>query len=136
MNKKLLIENMKKIKALQAEVQQLKNQLEQMNSQSRKFKKPKRYKITLSEFLNPNTVTIVNTRTQAQYDKLVNACQKIMGISFFSDTAFLLYEKQTCLRCGYLIASNCSSLFSYCDKDFYLSKNYKVYDFSEIDLHK
>lgn len=134
MNNKLLIENMKKIKELQSEVQQLKNQLEQMNSQSRKFKKPKKYKITLTEFLNPNTVTVVNTRTQEQYDKLVNACQKIKGKSFFSDSVFNLYKKQTCLRYG--VINEYNDIFGYCDKDWYLLQKCKVYDFSDIDLHK
>lgn len=136
MNNKLLIENMKKIKELQSEVQQLRKQLEQMNRQSRKFKKPKKYKITLSEFLNPNTVTIVNTRTQEQYDKLVNACQKIKGKSFFSNNVFNLYKKQTCLRYGCSMASVFSGLLGYCDKDWYLVQKCKVYDFADIDLLK
>lgn len=134
MNNKLLIENMKKIKELQSEVQQLRNQLEQMNRQSRKFKKPKKYKITLSEFLNPNTVTIVNTRTQEQYDKLVNACQKIKGKPFFSNNVFNLYKKQTCLRYGF--SNEFDDIFGYCDKDWYLLQKYKVYDFADLDLHK
>lgn len=137
MNKNLLIANMQKIKALQADVQQLRKQLEQMNRQQRRFKKPKKskkYKITLTEFLNPNTVTIVNTRTQEQYDKLVNACQEIKGKSFFSNSVFNLYKKQTCLRYG--VINEYNDIVGYCDKDWYLLQKCKVYDFSEIDLHK
>lgn len=134
MNNNLLIENMKKIKALQTEVQQLRKQLEQMNRKQRRFKKPKKYKITLTEFLNPNTVTIVNTRTQEQYDKLVNACQEIKGKSFFPNSVFNLYKKQTCLRYGF--SNEFDDILGYSDKDWYLVQKCKVYDFADLDLHK
>ena len=85
-------------------------------------------KITLSEFLDPKTKIVVNTRTKKEYKQFIKACKKRGKFKRFGMNYYKIYKEDTCIAYGIFNAEG------YCPKQFYIEYGCKIYNFDEVDL--
>ena len=89
----------------------------------------KEYKITLKEFFESENNLAIHCKTEEEANKLLEAFDKL-GKKWIDRDSYLeincwdVYEKYTCYN----------NQYEYCRIDYYEKKNYKIYEFDDVDL--
>lgn len=90
-------------------------------------------KITLKEFFENDETLVIHCRTEEEANTLLEAFDKLGkkwsgagNKSYLKSNYWQLYEEETCY----------SNKGRFCDKEFYLNKNCKVYEFENVKIEE